>query len=315
MSRLASQASTRYAPRSDVSGHLDTVAWGHVTGRYRALGHDFCVRTSDPALGRYCEEIFSAFAAPGRARSVYSVLDRGERTRKRYAVYHDGERIALSRSPSHAFGTLLWHVNQSVVASTTDVVLVHAAAAERGGAAVLLPAPMESGKTTLVAGLVRRGLRYLTDEAVAVDPVTSQVRPFPKALSIDRGSWQVLADLRPDVDPAVAAYTKLQWQVPAEAIRPGALAPPALPRLVVAPRYEAGSDTTLRPVSRARMLTLMAESTFNFHAAGRRNLEVLARVVRRSDCYLLTVGDLARACTLVLDALSDLPAKEGNDDA
>ena len=48
---------------------------------------------------------------------------------------------------------------------------------------------MESGKTTLVAGLVLAGLRYLTDEAVAIRPADGGITPFPKALSVDHGSW------------------------------------------------------------------------------------------------------------------------------
>ena len=81
--------------------------------------------------------------------------------------------------------------------------LVHAGAVEWDGHAALFPAPMESGKTTLVAGLVRAGARYLSDEAAAIDPETLLVHPFPKSLTIGAGSWEVLADLAPAVDPEV----------------------------------------------------------------------------------------------------------------
>jgi hypothetical protein len=43
------------------------------------------------------------------------------------------------------------------------------------------------------------------------------------------------------------------------------------------------------------MLVLLADSTFAFQANPGRNLEVLARVAARSDCYRLTIGDLDSA--------------------
>ena len=44
---------------------------------------------------------------------------------------------------------------------------------------------MESGKTTLTAGLVRAGFDYLSDEAVAFDWDTLDIVPYAKPLSID----------------------------------------------------------------------------------------------------------------------------------
>ena len=51
--------------------------------------------------------------------------------------------------------------------------------------AVALPGHMEAGKTTLTAGLVRAGLGYLTDEALAFDRETLLVLPIPEAV-VDR---------------------------------------------------------------------------------------------------------------------------------
>jgi hypothetical protein len=160
---------------------------------------------------------------------------------------------------------------------------------------VLLPAPAESGKTTTIAGLVRAGFGYLTDEAVAIDPDTLLAQPYPKALSVDRGSWEVLADLRPPHDDRVAG----QWQLPSRLIRPNAVSGPAPVRFVVTPAYAAGSTTRLEPISPGEMLVGLADGTFQFQDDAQRNLAVLARVVTSADCYRLTVGDLDRAVLLI----------------
>lgn len=280
--------------------------WGHVTGRFRALGHDFGVRTTDGELGRYLEHVFAAFAAPGDAATSYSISEEDVDGRSWFTVRFGDEELVRTRGESMALGMLLWHVNQETVHSSPQLCILHAAAAEYHGMAVVLPAPMEAGKTTLVAGLVRAGLRYLTDEAAAIDPCRLLVKPFPKALSVDPGSWGVLADLRPRVSDTIARYVRAQWQVPPGAMRPHAVAPATPVRAIVSPRYVEGAATSLDPITRAEALQMLVRTTFHFSAHGRRNFETLARIARQSVCYRLTVGDLALACDLVIDMLDQL---------
>lgn len=284
--------------------------WGHESGRFRALHHEFGVRTTDPTLGSYLEHVFSGFAAPGVPARWYSVVQQPGPTGRgtEYVVDFDGEPLVTTFRPSMAMGMLLWHVNQETVRRSSALTLVHASAAERHGIAGVFPAPMESGKTTLVAGLVRAGLRYLTDEAAAIDPCRLQVVPFPKAMSVDPGSWGVLADLRPSVDDAVFPFVRKQWQVVPADIRPHAVAPPTPVRLVVCPAYVEGARTTLEPLSRAQALRLLTDSTFLFAQHGRRNFETLARVAGASDCYRLTIGELGPACELVMALFDDIGA-------
>ena len=215
---------------------------------------------------------------------------------QRYLVQHNREPITATDWLDRALAVLLWHINAEVVRRTTPrYPLLHAAAAVLRGVAVLLPGPPESGKTTTVAGLVRAGFGYLTDEAVAIDPDTMLARPYPKPLSVDRGSWDVLADVRPSHHGRVSG----QWQVPARLIRPDAVAGPAPVRFVVVPAYKTRTATRLEPMSRGETLMSLADSTFQFQDNVRRNLTVLARVVAGADCYRLAVDDLDSAVTLI----------------
>ena len=182
--------------------------------------------------------------------------------------------------------------------------LIHAAAAEDNGRGLIFPASMEAGKTTLVAGLVQAGLRYLTDEAVAIAPVSLCVRGLAKPLTIEHGSWEVLADLKPDVPASVRHYAGSQWHVDVRTIRPDALAVSATPSLVIVPRYERGATTALTPLRRPLALMALCENAFNLTERGQVGLDVLGETVRRSECYRLVVGDLKAACALVLDVLA-----------
>lgn len=293
------------------AAHLDTLRWAHASGPYRAIAHDFVVRTYDRALGEYLGAVldpFSVDASDGDGEvevPAYSVVDRGDATKNRYALYFGRERLALTPSGSFVVATLLWHVNRRAVESGDEFVLVHAGAVEWGGRAAIFPAPMESGKTTLVAGLVRAGAGYLSDEAAAIDPHTLEVHPFPKSLTVGVGSWEVLADLTPVVEPEVTSrYLLTEWHVDVRTIRADALAPATPPAFVIAPRYERDATTALLPMTRAEAVMEMGQNSFNLQRHGRRGVEALATVARRSTCHRLVVGDLDVACALLRDVLS-----------
>jgi hypothetical protein len=290
------------------TGRLDAMPWTHCSGPFRALDHTFIVRTTEAALGDYLRTVLDPFAradagagAGGRIAS-YSVVDRGDGTRNRYALYFERERLALTASGSFVVAMLLWHVNRRAIESAQDFVLVHAGAVEWDGQAALFPAPMDSGKTTLVAGLVRAGARYLSDEAAAIDPRTLLVHPFPKALTVGAGSRDVLADLRPADAPEFAARDRLaDWHVDVRTIRADALAPPSRPGFVIALRYEAGAPTALSPMTRAEAVMEMGQNSFNLAHHGRAGVEALAAVARASECRRLVVGALDAACALIDD--------------
>lgn len=270
----------------------------HAVGPFQGLHHSFYIATDDPTAAKYFGEILVDLRGDDADDTGrYELLHAGEK----YVVRYNGEPVVVTGGLERAAAVLLWHINSEVVRRTTPhMPVVHAAAAVAKGQTVLLPALPESGKTTTVAGLVSQaGLGYLTDEAVGIDPATLLPRPYPKPLSIDRGSWKVLPDLRPVPDLVTG-----QWQVPARAIRPNAVAEPGPVRFVIEPVYDPDATTRLESVSRAAMLVRVADSTFNFPDAPERNLHVAARIVEQADCYRLTVSELDRAVTLVDDLCS-----------
>ncbi len=201
----------------------------------------------------------------------------------------------------HVLGTLLWHVNaQATQRTMPGHVLLHAAAATWDGRAVVLPAPMESGKTTTVTGLLLAGFGYLTDEAAAVSLTDLHVEPFHKSLSVDNGSWPVLAGLREQDAGGMPA----QWQVPVSSLGTSSLSSRAPVAFVVLPKYVAGADTVLEPLTPATAALELCASTFQFLADPIRNLEGLATLCRTVECYRLTIGDLDAAVTLVRELVS-----------
>lgn len=277
---------------------LETMPWVARTGRYRALGHDFAVRTTDAALAQYLELVLRPLAATGRARRLYSVTGH-HHGQGSYSLFLDGSKVLDAPSPEAMCHVLLGHVNQEAVRQTPTHVILHASAAEHRGRALVFPARSESGKTTLVAGLVRAGFGYFTDEAAAIHPGTLVVEPYPKSLSIDPGSWSLFPELEPPVPAALRHFVGLQWHVDPCSIRAGACAGAARPAFVIAPHFVAGARTRLEPLSRADALVLLVEGAFNARSHGRAGVEALAAMVHTSQCRRLVMGDLHDAVRLV----------------
>lgn len=274
------------------------------TRSFSALGHTFRVQSPLPQVIEFVGEIYDSMPRPKGKVATYRLVEHNDpaaHTAVQFDLYVDGERLCRAHSIARALGILLWHVNQAAVQAAAPAhLLLHAGGAERDGCVVVLPAAMEAGKTTTTAGLLLNGYRYLTDEAVAIDPRTLAITPFPKPLSIDEGSWSVLAGLRPDH----ADMLESQWQVPPSAFGTDTVSPGGRPDLVISPRYIAGATTEATPVTPGQMAMQLAACTFAFQGGYTRNLEVIARVCERATCFNLTIGNLATAVEII-DLLVD----------
>jgi hypothetical protein len=110
-----------------------------------------------------------------------------------------GPRVGTASLPAipldAALKQLLTAVNLCALDSEPEHLHLHAAAATRGGRAVVLAAARDTGKTTTVAHLVARGWGFVTDETVRLSTTTSTVTGFPKPLSIKPGARARLAEL------------------------------------------------------------------------------------------------------------------------
>ena len=284
-------------PSWAASGPLPAMDCPYATTSFRALRHDFRVVTNAAEVRDWLDTVLVDLRRPATAHGCYTVLDLGEEhVGDRYVLGFDGETVARSGWLARILNLLLWHVNTEAAArSSGELVLLHAAAAARDGAAVVLPAPMEHGKTTTVAGLVRSGWQYLTDEMVAIDPASLRLVAYPRPMSVDRGSWEVLADLCPPHAERVTG----QWQVPASSIRVGAVASGAQPVAVVSPQFRAGGETRIHRVSPGQLVLDLVDSAFAFREDPLRNLRTLADLACRVPGYRLTVGRLDHAVALI----------------
>ena len=210
----------------------------------------------------------------------------------------DGLRPFTPLGRDEAFAFLEWGLNWCVTGHAHHWVAVHAAVLEKGGRALVLPAPPGSGKSTLCAALMLDGWRLLSDEMALLDPATGRLTASPRPVSLKNASIDIIRQRQPDAVIGPVARNTLKGTVAHLRVSTDSLAragDTALPAWLVFPRYEAGADLTLTPRGKARALVEIASHSFNHHVHGRAGFEALAALVDRSHCFDLRYSRLDEA--------------------
>jgi hypothetical protein len=266
---------------------------------YRVLAYPFRVVAS-PRLGGFLRRFLAPFeTGVGPEAPVYE-LRREPGAEKPWAMYLDGASLHRGRTPSRILEFALWDISTKAIGSEHGFFAVHAAAASWQGSGIVLPAPPDSGKSTLVAGLTRAGCGYLTDEAALIDPVSGLLQPFPRSLWLAKPSVEAVFK---EESGRMRWSTGRQFHVRPGDLRPRALGRPCPLRFVIAPRYEAGATSELEPMSRAEALMVMARNAFHLDRFGGSGIALLGRVIGEASCYRIRIGDLDDAVRSILDVV------------
>lgn len=196
---------------------------------------------------------------------------------------------------------LEWGLNWCVSSHCHQYLTLHAAVIERGGRALILPAPPGSGKSTLCAGLVFSGWRLLSDELALIGPRTGQLYGLARPISLKNASIDVIRTFAPQAQLSAPVHETSKGSVahvqpPRDSVL--LVDTPAALGWVVLPRYEAGAPARLEPLSRAEAFMHLVDNAFNYHLHGSAGFEVLTALVDRCDCYRFTYSRLEEAAAL-----------------
>ncbi len=195
-----------------------------------------------------------------------------------------------------SFAMFEWGLNWCVSAQSHQYLIVHAAVVERGGLALIMPAPPGSGKSTLCAGLVARGWRLLTDELALVSlDQPGEVIALPRPVSLKNASIDVIRDFAPEqvmgpVAHDTAKGTVAHMAAPQDSVRRGSET--AISRLLIFPKYMPGAATTITPRQKAASFMELADQSFNFNVLGELGFHALKQMLDSCDCYDLSYSDL-----------------------
>lgn len=204
------------------------------------------IGVSDPSLLERLPEHFPPGWKPARSKSPEEefslVRARSRQRRAAWRLFRGSERIAQASNAGELLKHLESWLRLTVAIRSRQRIFVHAGVVGWRGRALLLPGRSHSGKTTLVAALVRAGATYFSDEYAVLDDA-GRVHPFAKPLSIRRRDGT-----------AARKY-------PVEALG-GRAATRSLPvRLVAVTRYRPGARWRPRTLSPAEGLFALLSNT------------------------------------------------------
>jgi hypothetical protein len=155
-----------------------------------AQGRHIGFRTDKPGLLEEIQERLPPGWKPSdrvRVRRVYSVRVAGAKPgpgpRRTHSLYMNAQRIHRSRDLEDLLDRLESDLHLYVAERATRRIFVHAGVVGWKGRGILLPGRTFTGKSTLVAELLRLGATYYSDEYAVLD-AKGRVHPFPRPLSI-----------------------------------------------------------------------------------------------------------------------------------
>lgn len=199
---------------------------------------------------------------------------------------------------SHAYPLFEWAFNWSIAAHAHQYLILHAAVVERGGRALIMPAPPGSGKSTLTAALISRGWRLLSDEMALIDIEDRRLVPLPRPISLKNQSLDIIGRFVPsavfsEVTHNTSKGTIAHMKVPAEHVRRSGET--ARGGWIVFPKYTPGAAAALMARSKAGTVMQLGRNAFNYYIHGRRGFEALADLVDTGECRDFEYGDLDEA--------------------
>ncbi len=200
---------------------------------------------------------------------------------------------------AQALATLEWGLNWCISSHTNAYLVVHAAAIEKHGRAIIMPAQPGAGKSTLTAALVSRGWRLLSDELTLLTTTDHpQAIPVPKPINLKNASIKVISQFAPETILGPVVYDTAKGSVshmktPGDSVQ--RMREPAEPAFIIFPTFRANAQTSVSQLSKARSFLNIAKQCFNFHILGETGFKTLDKVVTNCQCFEFRYSDLEEA--------------------
>lgn len=100
-----------------------------------------------------------------------------------YQLFKNEKNVANSPTEAEFLGFVESEIRLTIAEFAVSKVFLHAGVVAWKGKAIIIPGRSFSGKTTLVAALIKKGAMYYSDEYAVLDE-NGNVHPFPKMLSL-----------------------------------------------------------------------------------------------------------------------------------
>ena len=218
--------------------------------------------------------------------------------RRQARFIFDGRAVFEPLPADHAYALLEWAMNWCISSHSHQFLIVHAAVIERDGAAVILPAPPGSGKSTLCAGLIHSGWRLLSDELTLIHMRDGLIWPLCRPVSLKNESIAVMRRFAPQAVFGRVTHETTKGSVTHMKVPTPHLLQVDVPvraRWIVYPKFEKDAQTDMKPRARGSALVDLARNAFNFSLQGEAGFDRLCSVVQGCDTVDFRYSNLHQA--------------------
>ncbi|MGP9801833.1 HprK-related kinase A [Rheinheimera sp. NSM] len=210
-----------------------------------------------------------------------------------------GQQHFRMTDPAQLLPVFEWGLNWCIASYQHQYLAIHAAVLERGGKALIMPAPPGAGKSTLCAALMLQGWRLLSDEMCLVNLENGAIVPFVRPVSLKNQSLQLIQSWYPaaQVRQITAGTTKgtVGYLLPSEISWQG-YRQVATAAWVIFPQYNAAqTELLLSQVTQADAFMHLANNSFNYAVLAEQGFSCLAALTRQVTAYRLEYADINQA--------------------
>ena len=272
---------------------IDRLGWADGLS-FTAYGVRVGVRVNDAQFLRQLKDYLPPGWKPASSPVVerlYSLILKNGETRRGVRpfnlLYGNITKLARTTNADEVLEIFESDLQLHVAESSRRKVFVHAGVVGWRGRAVLIPGRSLSGKTSLVAELVRAGATYYSDEYAVLD-LRGRVHPYPKPLQIREDK------------------TTRQKKYPVEAFGGRAGIKPLPVGLVVVSKYQPGARWRPRSLSAGRGTLELLAQTVSARRQPETALTSLQRVAARAPVLKSLRGEAKETAELILRYLDNL---------
>jgi hypothetical protein len=230
-----------------------------------------------PWSGEACK----AAASELSAIPEFALLRSGER----YQLLCDGDARGDGDRLQDVLERLGREVMVHVADHAADRIFVHAGVVAWQARALLLPGTSFSGKSTLVAALVRAGATYYSDEYAVLD-ACGRVHPYPRALQMREAGG---------IEQRSLSMGELKGKVGTVGVQASH---------IVFAEYESTGRWKPKPVSPGRAVLAMMEHTIAVQRTPARVMFTLAKVAESATAVRSERGDATLTASALLEMMS-----------
>jgi hypothetical protein len=203
-----------------------------------------------------------------------------------HVLYADAARVARTLELEDALDALESNLQLYVAEAAPRYLFVHAGVVGWRGRAIVMPGRSLSGKTSLVAALVRAGATYYSDEYAVFDR-RGRVHPYARPLGVREQGPRARATKRP-----------------VETLGGRAGARPLPVALVLASEYKAGARWRPRVLSPGEGALALLAHTVAARREPERTLSLLQRVVSGAELLQAVRGEAGPCAEHLLSRLA-----------